>query len=817
MKIKLQQAGRWLFFLSLVFLAACSSGSRLVGISGPGQGSPPGPTPLPATDAGLAEHVPQQIVIGSLPKTELRTIVTAINGTVLRELRELNAVLVGLPQGSSIVETIRKTQTISGVKYAEPNYVYRAFLVPNDPFFSTKQWGPQKINAQSAWDVTTGNANSVVAVVDTGVSSTNPEFSGKILTGTNCLSSGGVTDDDNGHGTHVAGIAAAIGNNGNGIAGVAWAANILPIKVLNASGSGTSDTVACGIQAGANFAVSNPGMRVVENLSLGGPAYSQLIKDAVDSALQGNVLVIAAAGNDGKATVLFPAGYPGVMAVGAITPANDRATFSTYGSHLSVVAPGVDIYSTFLAGSFQYLSGTSMATPHVSGTAALVRARNAGLSPAQVRSQIEQTATPLGGSGFNPQFGWGLVNAATAVGTPVASNYGNVQVTVPAYTTAGPPVPGADVILWVGTSSCSGLTQVVLTAQTSPGPPVGGTAGVAVFSAIPAGSYCATAVLASPSGKGATALPFAVTAGGTTNTTVTIQPVPPFSSDIAGIYVANSDSITVYAPGAGGNIAPVRTLPSSVNTKIHALSSIALDSAGYIYVANDGNSSIQVFPPGATGNWFPARTISGINTGLNTPAGVVLDSVGNLYVTNNNISSITVYPPGANGNAPPARTISGANTGLNSPTGVALDSSGNLYVANRNGASITVYSSSANGNVPPTRTIGGANTGLTFPLGVALDGAGNLYVTTLSVNSILVFPAGATGNVPPTRTISGTNTGLSSPEGITLDSLGNLYVTNLGVNSILVFLPGSSGNMSPSRIISGGNTGLAGPSSIFVR
>src|SRR5436309_12245197 len=521
MKRKLQRALSGLFLLSLVLLAGCGSGSGLVGVPGPGQAPPPGPPLLPATDAGLAEHVPAQIIIRLVPKTDARKIATAVNGTVLRELRELNAVLVGLPESSSIVGTIRKAQTISGVKYAEPNYVYRAFRVPNDPFFSSKQWGPQKINAPGAWDVPTGSANSVVAVVDSGVSSTNPEFSGKLLTGTNCVSPGGITDDDNGHGTHVAGIAAAIGDNGIGIAGIAWAASILPIKVLDASGSGTNANVACGIQAGADFAASNPGMRVVENLSLGGFAYAQLMKDAVDFALQSNVLVIAAAGNDGKATVQFPAGYPGVMAVGATTPANERATFSTYGSHLSVVAPGVDIYSTYLGGSYKYLSGTSMAAPHISGTAALVRAVQAGLSPAQVRSQIEQTATRLGGSGFNPQFGWGLVNAAAAVArTPVASNYGNVQVSVTAYTTTGSSVPGADVILWVGTPTCSGLTQVVQTTQTSSGPPGVGTAGVAVFNAVPAGDYCATAVLAVNAGKGATALPLVVTAGGTTSGTI---------------------------------------------------------------------------------------------------------------------------------------------------------------------------------------------------------------------------------------------------------------------------------------------------------
>jgi thermitase len=465
--------------------------------------------------------MPQQIIVGVLPKADVRKIVSAINGAVLKEFRELNAVLVGLPQSASVVETIRKAQVISGVKYAEPNYMYRAFLVPNDLFFSTKQWGPQKINAPAAWDKTTGAANAAVAVVDTGVAGTNPEFSGKLLTGTNCVVPGGVTEDDNGHGTHVAGIAAAIGNDGNGIAGIAWAASILPIKVLDATGSGTSATVACGIQFGANFATSNPGMRVVENLSLGGPAYAQLMKDAVDFALQSNVLVVAAAGNDGKATVLFPAGYPGVMAVGATTPTNDRATFSTYGSHLYVVAPGVDIYSTFLGGTFKYLSGTSMATPHVSGTAALVRAVNTGLTAVQVRAQIEQTATRLGGTGFNPQFGWGLVNAAAAVGIPMASNYGNIQVT--GCLNACPPSPGgnlaigANVVVWGATPACASLSQVVQTALTNG-------VGVAFFNAVPAGSYCATASTASPRNLGQTAAPFSVTSGATTSISVVLAP-----------------------------------------------------------------------------------------------------------------------------------------------------------------------------------------------------------------------------------------------------------------------------------------------------
>ena len=515
MKRTLLQAGWAPLVLSVMLVVGCTSGSGLVGVPGPGHGVPTGPPPLPSSDAGLADHVPQQIVIGFLPTADVHRVVAAIDGAVLREIKELNTVTVRLPRPTSIVDTIRKLQGMAGVKYAEPNYVYQPFLTPNDPFFSSKQWGPQKINAPAAWDITTGSPNAVVAVVDTGVESTHPDLSRNILPGTNCTTESGTPLA---HGTHVAGIAAAIGNNGVGIAGISWAASILPIKVCTISGCAVSD-IACGVVFGANF---NPSMQVVENLSLGGPGYAQQLKDAVDYALQHNVLVVASSGNDGKSTVLFPAGFPGVMAVGASTPTNNRATFSTYGTHLSVIAPGVDIYSTILGGGYGLMSGTSMAAPHVAGVASLILALSPGLSPTQVRSQIERTATHLGSSTFDPQFGWGLVNAAEALGALLPSIYGQVQITVQDATMLS--VGGADVTLWVGTASCLGLTQEVQTAQTSSGPPpiTAPPLGVAPFNAVPAGSYCATA--STMTQKGTTTAPFAVTAGTLTTATVTISP-----------------------------------------------------------------------------------------------------------------------------------------------------------------------------------------------------------------------------------------------------------------------------------------------------
>src|SRR5437867_7920381 len=224
----LRRAGWTPLVIGVLLAVGCTSGSRLVGVPSPGPGGPAGPPPLPSSDAGLADHVAQEIVIGVLPTADVHRIVAAIDGTVLREIRELHAVTVRLRQPTSIVDTIQKLQGMAGVRFAEPNYIYQPFLTPNDPFFSSKQWGPQKINAPSAWDITAGSPNSVVAVLDTGVESTHPEFSGKILSGMNCTTEAGTLIA---HGTHGAGIAAAIGNNGTGIAGISCAAGILPIKV----------------------------------------------------------------------------------------------------------------------------------------------------------------------------------------------------------------------------------------------------------------------------------------------------------------------------------------------------------------------------------------------------------------------------------------------------------------------------------------------------------------------------------------------------------------------------------------------------------
>jgi type VII secretion-associated serine protease mycosin len=305
------------------------------------------------------------------------------------------------------------------VRWTQPEVEYEASWVPNDTHYAD-QWGLPGIGAPAAWDTTRGTSSVVVAVVDTGVDLDHPDLASRIdvANGYDFVSHSPVADDDNGHGTHVAGIVAASANNGIGVAGTAPDCRILPVKVLDASGRGTTLDVADGIR----WAVDN-GADVI-NLSLASATPDSYTRSAVESALASNVVVVAAAGNDGSsAGASYPAAYPGVVGVGASTVFNTRASFSNYGSGLDITAPGEGIWSTEtpLDRGLYYgdKSGTSMASPFVAGVAALVRSQNPTISQNRIAVHLQATAQDLGSAGFDSGYGWGLVRADRAVQTPV--------------------------------------------------------------------------------------------------------------------------------------------------------------------------------------------------------------------------------------------------------------------------------------------------------------------------------------------------------------------------------------------------------------
>ncbi len=282
-----------------------------------------------------------------------------------------------------------------------------------------------------------------------------------------------------------------------------------------------------------------------------------------------------------------------------------------------------------------------------------------------------------------------------------------------------------------------------------------------------------------------------------------------------------ADSITVYAAGASGNVAPTRSISGS-RTGLHFPSAIVVGRHGNICVANRASNSITCYAASANGDAAPVRTIHGPLTGLNVPTGVAFDPAGNVYVANRSSNDIVVYGPNANGNVAPMRRIAGAATRLDGPTSVAGDGAGTVLVANLAGRRLTVYASGATGNVVPIRTIAGPRTGLTDPYGVAVDRPGATYVVNSGSDrrsAITSYAKDARGDVAPATTIGGAGAALGSASGVGIDGAGEVYVSDHGgktaPGALVVFAPGASGNAKPTRVIRGDRTRLA-PFGLFV-
>ncbi|MFA4857895.1 MAG: S8 family serine peptidase [Candidatus Margulisiibacteriota bacterium] len=306
------------------------------------------------------------------------------------------------------------------VEYAEPNYIVKALdTTPNDTYYSD-QWGLTKVDAPTAWDTTHGSTSIKIAVIDTGVNYNHEDLSSKVTLGYNFADDNDDPDDDdvlhNGHGTHVAGIAAAITNNATGIAGLGWDTKILAVKVLHSSGTGDSYAVAQGIEYAADRAS-------VLNLSLGDSDPSTAMEDAVAYATDQGCLVVAAAGNDGNSNRMYPAAYSPTIATASTDTNDQKVSWSNYGSWISVCAPGNNAYGPGLSNSYSYMSGTSASAPFVAGLAALVWAQNPTWTATQVKEQVLYTADNIDSIniGYAGLLGHGRINAATAVGYPLAS------------------------------------------------------------------------------------------------------------------------------------------------------------------------------------------------------------------------------------------------------------------------------------------------------------------------------------------------------------------------------------------------------------
>lgn len=366
----------------------------------------------------------KQVVSSSSMESMLRE----YNATMIRSLYQSDVMVWNTTVGSELglVERLNVDQRVD---YAEPNYICKAFLTPNDSRFN-RQWGHEKTNSQSGWNSTTGKSSTVIAILDSGIDENHPDLKSKIVAGYDFIDNDTNPRDTNGHGTHVAGIAAAVTNNGTGIAGMDWNARIMPIRILDQVGSGTISGVADGITWAYTHGAN------VLNLSLGASQYSQTLQNAVNRAHAAGSLVVAAMGNEDSSLPFYPAANKNVLAVAATNSSNFISDYSSYGSHCDISAPGGEmnyyhdpggIYSTLptynvylttqfsYSRNYDYLQGTSQAAPMVSGLAALIWALQPSLSPDQVQMRIEETAVDRGSPGKDIFYGHGLMNAQAAL------------------------------------------------------------------------------------------------------------------------------------------------------------------------------------------------------------------------------------------------------------------------------------------------------------------------------------------------------------------------------------------------------------------
>lgn len=401
---------------------------------------PPSPPPT-------ADFVPGRVLVKFKPSVGAAAAHDRLAQQGLRAsgvIAGLDVFKVDVPPGKEW-ETIARLRARADVLYAEPDYLVHAMdTVPNDPDWGS-QWGLLKIQAPKAWDIlsTTGGANIIIAIIDSGIDLDHPDFAcpNKLLPGYDFVNGDDDPQDDYGHGTHVAGIAAACTNNGVGVAGVAWAARLLPVKVLDTTGSGSYSNLAAGIR----HAVDN-GAHII-NLSLGGTNDHPIMREAVSYAVGQGRLVVAAAGNcavggsgcNGQTNpVMYPAVYDEVLAVAATDSGDNHADFSEYHPYVDVAAPGVGIYSTWLDNNYFSLNGTSMATAFVSGLAALLWSADGSLSATQVRALVESNTDDLGAPGKDDYFGYGRINAWRTLHARVQVSATPTQVTFLADAEKGP-------------------------------------------------------------------------------------------------------------------------------------------------------------------------------------------------------------------------------------------------------------------------------------------------------------------------------------------------------------------------------------------
>lgn len=371
--------------------------------------------PEPATvraKGNPGDYVPGRLIVKFRSHKAMATAVQTwmeADTAVIGEIPQLATVVVRTDE-VNFERALRRFQARADVEYVEPDYIGYPTWTPNDPSYTGgQQWALGKIQMPLAWDLARGQG-AVIAVLDTGVDVNHPELQGRLLPGFSFTDDTTNVADNCGHGTHVTGIIAANTDNGIGIAGVAPEAQILPVKVMERYQVGVSCYGSYSDFAAGLIYATDHGARVV-NMSFGGTTNSTTLANAIAYAANRGVLLVGAAGNNNNSTLFYPAAYTQVIAVAGTDGADARYASSNYGDWVDIAAPAVGVYSLYSNSSYTYMSGTSMAAPHVAAVAGLLLSQNPAYTAADLRALLQNNADDLGAPGFDPYFGWGRLNA----------------------------------------------------------------------------------------------------------------------------------------------------------------------------------------------------------------------------------------------------------------------------------------------------------------------------------------------------------------------------------------------------------------------
>ena len=478
----------------------------------------------------------------------------------------------------------------ANVEFAEPDEMLAPEAVPNDSYYSS-EWHLPKIGAPAAWELTTGSSSVIIAILDTGVDGTHPELSAKMLPGWNVYDNNSDTSDVYGHGTSVAGVAAATSNNGAGVASVAWGCKLLPVRISDLNGYATYSTIASGLTYAADH-----GARVA-NVSFRASDSSTVASAAQYFQSKGGVVAMAA-GNE--STFVSSADNPYVLTVSA-TDSNDALTsWSNTGNNIDLAAPGVNIYTTTRGGGYGLGTGTSFAAPLVAGAAGLVISANPGLNAQQVQDILKQNADDLGTAGWDASYGAGRLNVYKAVRAAL----GTADTTAPTATMASPTarstVSGV-VPININATDNVGVTRIELYFD---GMLVGtGASSPAAFSwnttVYANGTYTLQARAYDAAGNVGTSVAVSVTVQNPAPITDTVAPTVRITSPADGTYVARNVSVYVQA----GDNAGVSRVDVYIDGRYHASSASASPVFGWNTrrIAR-GAHTLQAYAYDAAGN-----------------------------------------------------------------------------------------------------------------------------------------------------------------------------------------------------------------------